>query len=116
MQRGDGARMVYDRSGRYLDVVQGASGDFAASLSQARAFWVEAQAISVAVEGEEIAGWILVGPPNTMVDPKTGQSQQVPGPRRLLLPDINGTAVLLTSQGYSDAELLTIAAKLRRIE
>jgi hypothetical protein len=114
VQRGEAARIVYDRSARYLDLVQGPSTNFAAALRQAPAFWASAQSITVQVGQASVAGWSLGSAPNTITtDPQAGSVQQIPGPRWVLLPDIGGTGILLTAQGYSEAELLAIAAQLR---
>lgn len=116
VQRGEAARIVYDHSARYLDVVQGPSASFAASLSQAPAFWASAQPITVQVEGVMVSGWSLSSAPTRAIaDPKSGRYEQVPGPQRILLPDVRGTGILLTAQGYGEAELLAAAAQLQRV-
>lgn len=116
VQRGDAARIVHERSARYLDLVEGPSANFAASLRQAPAFWAGARPITVQIEGAAVSGWLLTSSPGeATADPKSGVSRQIPGPQRLLLPEVGGTGILLTAQGYSEEELLAIAARLRRV-
>lgn len=114
VQRGEAARIVYDASTRYLDLVQGPSASFAASLRQAPAFWKDAKPITSTVTGTPVPGWYLTSPPNTVTDnPASGAVRQVPGPAWLLLPDVRGTGVLMKSQGYSETELLALVAGLK---
>lgn len=115
VQRGEATRIVYDASERYLDLVQGPSASFAASLHQAPAFWESAKPVTVTLDGAVVAAWYLNSPPtNVTTNPASGSLRQIPGPAWILLPDVAGTGVLLKSQGYSEAELVALAAGLRR--
>lgn len=116
VQRGEAARLSYSATSRYLDLIQGPSASFAISLQAAPAFWSSARAITVEIEGATISGWLLMSAPgNTTADPSAGVVRRVPGVTWLLLPDAQGTGLLLMSQGFSEAELLEIAAGLQRV-
>ncbi len=115
-QRGAAVTCVYDASNRYLDLVQGSSADFLAALGGAPAFWVGAEPVTMTIGGTAVLGWYLTSAPVTVTDnPQTGPFRQLPGRSYLLLPDVGGTGLLLTAQGYGKAELLAFAAGLQRV-
>lgn len=115
MQRGDAAHVLYVADQRYLALIEGSAGIIEDSLRRAPAFWATAKPATVSVRGQRVSGWYLESAPLKVTDdPKSGQLRQVPGPSWLLLPNVSGTAVLVMAQGYSETELLDLAARLER--
>jgi len=114
VQRGDAIQITYQpASHRTLTLIEGPSTTFAASLRQAPAFWKSARSVTVLSDAQPRTGWSLASAPVPVTDPSKGSPQEVPGPRWVLLPDLNGTAVLAMSEGYTEAELLAAMAQLR---
>lgn len=116
VQRGEAARISYGDATRHLDLIQGTSTQFESSLQKTPAFWTSARAITVDIEGTAIPGWLLFSAPSSVTkDPTTREIQQVPGVTWLLIPDVQGTGVIMMAQGYSDAELVAFATGLKRV-
>lgn len=118
VQRGEAAELSNqtDTRARSVRVREGRSGDFAAALSRAPAFWTQAEPVTLSVEGTPVAGWYLLGDPVTIANAHDAPTTQAPGPAYLLLPDVRGTAVLIMASGdYQKADLLALAATLRQV-
>jgi hypothetical protein len=115
VQRGDAVEAAYRADDRYLGAIEGQAAQFGDSLRQIPAFWESAAPVSVSVEGATVNGWYLTGAPvQTTKDPASGTFTRVAGPAWVFLPDVRGTAILLTGQGYGQTELLALASSLKR--
>jgi hypothetical protein len=113
VQRGEAAEVVYDGGDRYLTLIQGSTASLAASFRQSLPFWASATPIRLTVSGTAVDGWYLTSPPvTTTPDPATGPFIDRPGPTWLLLPDVQGTGILVRAHGYEREALLAISATL----
>lgn len=115
--RGDAASVTYKDEGpqRHFDLIQGPAGRIATSLREAEAFWDSAKPVSVTIGGTAVNGWYLTSAPTKVTDnPASGIYRDVPSPSYVLLPDVQGTGVLLRTVGYSEAEILTLVGHLQR--
>jgi len=117
VSRGEAAQVSYQTNDLSRDVTlrEGKVDTFATSLRHGLPFWNHADAIIVNIGNVSVSGWYLVGNPVTIASsPGSSAAQQVPGPTYILLPDLGGTAVLITASGYQKIDLLALAATLQR--
>lgn len=116
VQRGEAAELSNqtDTQTRSVRVREGRSDDFSAALRRAPAFWAQAEPITVLIGGAATSGWYMASDPVTIASAPGSPTTQVPGPAYLLLPNIEGTAVLImASSDYQKADLLAFAVTLR---
>lgn len=117
VQRGEAAELSNQTNTqpRSVRVREGRSEDFSAALRRSPAFWAQAEAITVSVEATTVSGWYMVSDPVTIASAPGAPTTQAPGPAYLLLPDVQGTGVLIMASGdYQKADLLALAVTLRR--
>lgn len=116
VQRGEAAELSNqtDTQARSIRVREGRSDDFAAAFGRAPAFWAQAESITVSVEATTVSGWYMISDPVTIASAPGAPTTQAPGPVYLLLPDVQGTGVLIMASGdYQKADLLAFAVTLR---
>lgn len=116
--RGDAAQIARpgNQQSRSVAILEGKTGDFAESLRRGIPFWDRADPVAVTISGQSVSGWYMTSAPVVVTtSPSASDGKEVPGLVYLLLPDVQGSAVLVTASGYSQDELLALAATLQRL-